>query len=102
VSSIPGGRDLQEIGDPESVEEVTGADFFFAMVLPQVKELKHIRVPGLEIDSKSTGALVTTLIYVACSGVVSSKHRHDTVGIAIGSGNVGAKQQGQRIAEKRR
>jgi len=61
------------------------------VVLPQVKEFKHIGVPGLEIDGKSTGALVATLVDVACGGVVRSKHRHDAVRIAVGSGNVGSR-----------
>ena len=74
-----GGNHSQKIGDPEGVEEITGADFFFAVVLPQVKEIKHISVPGLEINRKSAGALVATLVYVACSCVVSSKHRYDAV-----------------------
>jgi hypothetical protein len=51
---IPRRSYSQEIGSPEGVEEVAGADFFFTMVLPQVKEVKHISVPGLEVDGKST------------------------------------------------
>ena len=61
------------------------------MVLSQVKELEHIGVPRLEIDGKGTGALIATLVNVTCSGVISSKHRHDAVGIAVSSGNVGSK-----------
>jgi hypothetical protein len=88
----PRGEYLQEIRSPEGVEEVAGADFFFTVVLPQVEEFKHIGVPGLKINCKSTGALVATLVHVTCSGVVRSEHRHDAVGIAVGSGNVGAKR----------
>ena len=71
------------------------------MVFPQVKELKHIGVPRLEIDGKSARAFVSALIHVACGGIIRSEHRDDSIGIAISSGNVGAKRQGQKVADRK-
>ena len=87
------GDHSQEIRDPEGIEEVTGTNLLFTMVLPQVEEFKHIRVPGLEIDGESTRTLVSTLIYIARGGVVCSKHRDDTVGIPVGPRNIRTKGQ---------
>lgn len=102
VRGIPIGIHSQEIGRPESIEKVTGSDFFFPVVLPQVKEIEDISVPGLEIDGESTGAFVATLVYITRSSIIRSKHRHDAIRIAIGACNVGAEQQGQKTVDRRR
>ncbi len=78
----------KKIGDPERVEEVSSTDFLLSVVLPQVKEVKHIGVPWFEVDGEGTRALVATLIDISGSRIVSSKHRNDTVRIAVGAGDV--------------
>lgn len=93
VPSAPREIYSQEIRGPKGIEEVTGADFFFPVILPQVEEIKHISVPGFEIDGESTRALVATLVHVACGSIIRSKHWHYTIGVAIGTGDVGTKQK---------
>lgn len=80
----------EEIGNPESEEQVASADLLFAVVLAQVKELKDICVPGLKVDGKGTRSLVATLIDVSGSVVEDTKHGGDTVGGTVGTGDVGA------------
>ena len=58
------------------------------MVLAQIKELKDIRVPRLQVNGKGTGTLVATLVNVTRSVVVHTKHRNDTVTHAIRTSNV--------------
>ena len=41
----------EQIGCPQSVEQITSTHFFLTVVLTQVKELNDIRVPWFEIDS---------------------------------------------------
>ena len=47
----------EEIGDPESVEEIASSLFVFSGVLPAVQEIKHVRMPRLKVDGKGTRAL---------------------------------------------
>jgi hypothetical protein len=42
----------EEVGDPQRVEQVARAVLLRAGVLAQVEELKHVRVPRLEVDRK--------------------------------------------------
>jgi|SRR5882762_12017816 hypothetical protein len=58
------------------------------MILPQVKEFKHIIMPRLDVDSERSRAFVASLIDIAGRRVVSAEHRDDTVGVAIGSSDV--------------
>ena len=79
---------LQEVGNPESVEQVTSTNLFLAVVLAEVDELKDISMPGLEVYGESARTLVTTLVDIASGGVVRTEHRDDTVGVAISTGDV--------------
>lgn len=82
---------LQEIRDPQCVEQVTSTNFLLSVVLTEIQEFEYVRVPRLEIDSEGTGTLVTTLVNVTSSGVERTKHRHDSVGVAIRACDIGTK-----------
>lgn len=58
------------------------------MVLTEIQELKDIRVPGLQVDSKRTRTLVTTLVDISGGVVVHPQHGDDTVRRTVGTANV--------------
>lgn len=78
----------EQIGDPKRIEEITGSNFLLAMILAQVDELKDVGVPRLEINSKRTRALVTTLVDVSRRRVVHTEHGNNAVGVTVGARNV--------------
>ena len=82
------GKDVQKIRNPESIEEIASANFFLAVVLAEVKELKDIRVPWLEVDSEGTRTLVASLVDIASSGIIGTQHGHDTIRVPISASNV--------------
>lgn len=93
----------KQIRDPKPIEQVTGTVLFFARVFAQVEPVKDVRVPGLDVDGKGTGALVAALVDVASRGVVDAEHGDDAVGVAVGSRDVralGLKMQGSRSAAR--
>jgi hypothetical protein len=75
----------EQIGNPQCVKEITSACLFFAVVLSKIQPVDDICMPWLKVDGESTGALVTTLINVASSGIEDTEHRDKSVGCAIGS-----------------
>ena len=54
------------------------------MVLFEVKKVKNISVPRLEVDGKGPRALVSTLVNVAGCVVVDPEHWHQAIGLPIG------------------
>jgi hypothetical protein len=84
----PGASNLQEIWNPEGVEEVTSTDLFLSMVLAQVEELEEVGVLWLDVDNEGARALVTALVDIASDHVVGTKHRDDIVGKTICASNV--------------
>ena len=58
------------------------------MILAQVEELEDVGVPGFDVDGEGTGALVASLVNVAGSRVIRTKHRHNTVREVIRTDNV--------------
>jgi hypothetical protein len=70
---------LQEIWDPQRVEEVPCASFLFAVVLPQVDKVEDIIMPRLKVDSEGPWAFVASLVDVASNRVVGTEHRYNTV-----------------------
>ena len=51
----------EEVGNPESVEQVSGALLLLAVVLAEVQELEDVGVPRLQVDGKRAWALVAAL-----------------------------------------
>jgi hypothetical protein len=39
----------EQIGNPQSKEQISGTKFFFARIFAQVKEIKNVRVPRLSV-----------------------------------------------------
>ena len=78
------------------IEEIAGADFFLAVVLAEVEEVEDSDIcgPGLDVDCEGSWPLVATLVDVAGSCVVCTKHRYDAVRVTIGAGNVRAEGSG--------
>ena len=58
------------------------------MVLPEVNEVEDIRMPGLNVYSEGAGPLVASLVDITSCSVVCSMHRYNTIGVAVGAGNV--------------
>ncbi len=81
-------KHAQKIGNPESVEKIASTSFFLSMVFTEVEEFEDVSVPWLDIHGSGARMLVATLVHITSGGVVGSQHRHDSVGISIGSGNV--------------
>src|SRR5690606_12452352 len=80
----------EEVGDPQRVEEVAGAELLLAVVLLQVEEIEHIGVPGLQVDGEAALALAATLVHVAGGVVEHAEHGHDAVAGAVGALDVAA------------
>ena len=74
---------LQEIGYPEGVKQISSSNFFLAVILSEVDELKDIRMPWLNVNSESTWPLVSSLINIASSSIICSKHGYNTVRVTV-------------------
>lgn len=83
------GANSQEVRDPEGVEQISCTNLFLSVVLAQVDELEDIRMPWLKVDRKSARALVTTLVHITSGRIEYTEHRHNTIRVAVGSGDVG-------------
>lgn len=53
------------------------------MVLPEIKEVKHICMPRLEVNGKSPRSFVPTLIHIAGSVVENPQHWNQTIGSTV-------------------
>jgi hypothetical protein len=83
-------KNVQKIWDPERIEKITSASFFFSVVLPKVEELKvkDVTVPRLNVVSERARTLICHLGHITNSDIVGSQHRHYSVGAAISSSNI--------------
>ena len=81
----------EQIGDPEGKEEIASAHLLLTVVLAEVEELEDIGVPRLKVDGESTRTLVATLVNIASGVVEDPEHGNDTVGRAVGTGDIGAR-----------
>ncbi len=80
----------KQVRYPKRREEISCPHFFFTVVLTQVEEIFDIRMPCLEIDSKGTFALTTTLIDITGCIIEHAQHRNNTVAHAIGTFDIAA------------
>ena len=78
----------EEIGDPESEEEITGTNFLLSVILSKVEEFENVCVPRFEVDSESSWTFVSSLIDVTSRVVVNTEHGDDTVRVTVGSSDV--------------
>lgn len=69
-----GGRDLvglyalhEEVGDPQSIEEVPCTGLLAAMVLAEVQPLPYVSMPWLQVDGDCSLALATSLHDIGAS-----------------------------------
>src|SRR5690606_18060679 len=74
----------------ERIEEVTGALFFFSVVLLQIQEVENISMPGLEVNGKRTFAFSAALVHVTRGVIKHPQHGDDSVRRAVGSFNIGS------------
>ncbi len=56
------------------------------MVLSEIKEVKHVSMPWLEIDGKGSRSLVPSLIHIPGSVVEYPQHGNQTIGSPVGLG----------------
>jgi len=70
-----------------------------SMILPEIQKLEHIRMPRLDVNSKSTRAFVPTLVNVAGGSAVCAEHGDDTVGVVVCACNVGAGGEEVKVSE---
>src|SRR5260221_148444 len=61
---------LQQIRNPKCIEQISGADFFLAVILPEIKKLENVSMPWFEVDRKCSRTLVASLIDVTGSGII--------------------------------
>ena len=80
----------EQVGRPHGVEEVACTHLFLSVVLFQVKELKDVRVPRLEVDRNGTLALAAALVNITGRVVENAQHWNDAVGGAVGALDVGS------------
>ena len=78
----------EEIWDPQGVEEVTGSVLFRSIVLAQLQEIVHVRVPWLKVDGKCTFTLAASLIDISRGVVEHFEHGHQAVRVPIGSSDI--------------
>merc|ERR1719370_1713764 len=60
----------------------------FTMVLSQVKEVEHVRMPWLQVNSKSSWPLVASLIHIPSGVVEHPEHWHQAIAVPIGTSNI--------------
>ena len=73
----------EEVWNPECVEEVACALFFFTMVFLEVEKIKDVGMPRLDVDGERTFALAATLVNVACGVIEDAKHWYNAVRGAV-------------------
>ena len=78
----------EEVVDPEAGEEVARARLLRAVVLPQLQELKHVRVPRLEVHREGAAAAAAALAEAAHGGVEEAERGDKAVGGAAGAAAV--------------
>nr|BAN64705.1 hypothetical protein [Babesia bovis] len=59
----------KQVGNPQSIEQITGASFLSTVVLAQVQKVHNVSMPWLKVDSEGTFTLATTLVNITSSGV---------------------------------
>ena len=79
----------EQVGRPHGVEEVACTHLFLPVVLLQVKELKDVRVPRLEVNRNGTLALAAALVNVSSRIVEHTQHWNNPVGRTVGALDVG-------------
>ena len=69
----------EQVGCPHGVEEIACTHLFLSVVLLQVKELKDIGVPRLEVNRNGTLTLAAALVNITGRVVEHTQHRNDAV-----------------------
>mmetsp|Transcript_15041 Transcript_15041/g.28232 ORF Transcript_15041/g.28232 Transcript_15041/m.28232 type:complete len:201 (+) Transcript_15041:1285-1887(+) len=80
----------EEVRDPKTVEKVAGTLLLFAMVLPQLEELKDVCMPGLQVHGEGALPLATALVDVARGLIEVPEHGDEAVAVAVGAPDVRA------------
>jgi hypothetical protein len=83
----------QEIGNPESVKEITSTDFLLTVILAEIEESHQIGVPRLKVDSERSGTFVTALVDISGSRIVRAEHGDNTIRDTVGTSNIGASKK---------
>src|SRR6266508_1783324 len=73
------GCNLQKIGDPKSIEQISCANFFFSVILSEIEKLEDVSMPRLEVDGECSWTLVASLIDITGSGIICTEHGYNTV-----------------------
>jgi len=81
----------KQVGSPEGIKQIAGAEFFFAVVLFHVQEVENIGVPRFQIHRKRAFSFTPALIYVTRGIVEYPKHGHNAVGGSVGAFDVGTR-----------
>ena len=79
---------LQEIRNPQSIEQVPGAGFLLAVILSQIDELEDVVMPGLDVDGECAWTLVPTLVDITGRRVIGTQHGDDPIRVAVSTSDI--------------
>ena len=80
----------EEIGNPESEEEISRSNFFLSVILSEIEEFENVGMPGFDVDGECSRSLVSSLIDVSSGVVEDSEHGDDSIGVTVRSSDVGS------------
>ena len=78
----------EQVGHPQSIEEIACAHFLFSVIFLQVQEIENVCMPRFHVNGKASLALATPLVDIAGRIVENAQHGDDPVGCAIRSPDV--------------
>ena len=84
---------LQEVWDSQCIEEITSVCFFLSVIPCQVNEVKYVILPQLKIDHDGSKVFIASLVSIAGSGMISTKHKYYPAGVTICACNVRASDE---------
>ena len=69
---------------------MTAGNTYLSVILPEIQPIEDVGMPGLQVHSKSTLPLATTLIYIAGCVIEDTKHGNNAIRGSISASNVTA------------
>lgn len=73
----------EQVGDPESVEQVPGPLLLLPMILFELQKLEDVSVPRLQVYRERSLSLTPALVHIPSRLIEHLQHRHQSVRVAI-------------------
>lgn len=67
----------EEVRNPKAVEQVARTGLLLAMILAEFQEVKHVGVPGLQVNGEGTLTLATPLVHVPATNAMHLMNAQD-------------------------